>query len=670
MTNTYINTEVDNTVYTLSGGDHIFIDKNGSLVGTTGGAYITDGVFEGHDSPTSPVYIDVAGSIFSTSPHHYPITLAGNEQKFVTIRSTASLEGLIGVLAYGPSSINNAGSIVGDLYGVFLSDGSSTLVNSGMIAANGDTSTYSEPTSAVIVGGNGANASATINNSGSIIGINATGINALYLYSFYSNTFAVINSGLIEGGGIAGTYAIQGNTLADTVSNTGTIETLTVGGVAITLGGGADTVTNGGKIIGDVMLGDNNDLFDGRNGTTDGTVFGSAGNDKLYGSNTAGDILDGGAGADYLNGGGGEDTASYADATAGVRAEIYSQALATGDAKGDVFVGIEDLTGSAYADTLSGDANTNVLDGGDGDDTLNGREGSDILFGGGGIDSLSGGSGADTMIGGLGNDNYVVDNTGDTITENAGEGTDTVSTSISYALGDDLENLTLTGTSAINGTGNAFANVLTGNTANNILDGGAGADTMAGGTGNDTYYVGDSADNVVESLSGGTADKVFSSVSYTLSGRYIETLTLTGSGATNATGNSQANTLVGNTGANLLDGGLGSDKLTGGAGGDIFLFDTALGSTNIDTITDFSLGTDLITLDKSIFTALGANGPLAASAFGLGKTAATTAQRILYDSGTGDIYYDKDGTGAAAAVKFATITSGLALTANSFSIQA
>jgi len=87
------------------------------------------------------------------------------------------------------------------------------------------------------------------------------------------------------------------------------------------------------------------------------------------------------------------------------------------------------------------------------------------------------------MIGGAGNDTYVVDNTGDVVTENPGGDTDTVQSSITYSLGANVENLTLTGTANINGTGNTNDNVITGNSGNNVLAGLGGADSLDGGAG-------------------------------------------------------------------------------------------------------------------------------------------------------------------------------------------
>ena len=211
------------------------------------------------------------------------------------------------------------------------------------------------------------------------------------------------------------------------------------------------------------------------------------------------------------------------------------------------------------------------------------------------------------MAGGLGNDTYSVDNTGDVVTEASAAGADLVNSTVSYTLGANLEKLTLTGSAAINATGNTLANTLTGNGAANVLDGKTGADSMAGGLGNDTYVVDSTGDLVTELASGGT-DLVSSSISYTL-GANVEKLTLTGSAAINATGNTLANTLTGNASGNTLNGaagndtltgGAGRDVLTGGAGNDVFDFnaftESGLTTTTRDLITDFVRGTDRIDL--------------------------------------------------------------------------
>src|SRR6185436_10733278 len=172
-----------------------------------------------------------------------------------------------------------------------------------------------------------------------------------------------------------------------------------------------------------------------------------------------------------------------------------------------------------------------------------GNSANNVITGNSGNNVLDGGAGADQMAGGAGDDTYVMDNAGDTVTENANEGTDLVQSSVSFTLGANIENLTLTGTSAINGTGNSLGNVIAGNAGNNVLTGGAG---------DDTYVVQNTGDSVVENANEGT-DLVQSSVSFTL-GANVENLTLTGTSAINGTGNSLSNVIGGNSGNNLLDG--------------------------------------------------------------------------------------------------------------------
>jgi Ca2+-binding RTX toxin-like protein len=157
------------------------------------------------------------------------------------------------------------------------------------------------------------------------------------------------------------------------------------------------------------------------------------------------------------------------------------------------------------AATGNGNSAANVITGDDADNTLDGKGAADRLNGGAGADTLIGGSGADTLTGGTGHDHYVVNSTTDNVDESTGAvgDIDTVESSIAYnltangtTLKGDIENLTLTGTSAINGTGNALHNVIAGNAAANILDGGAGNDTLVGGAGNDTLTGGSGADQI------------------------------------------------------------------------------------------------------------------------------------------------------------------------------
>jgi Ca2+-binding RTX toxin-like protein len=246
------------------------------------------------------------------------------------------------------------------------------------------------------------------------------------------------------------------------------------------------------------------------------------------------------------------------------------------------------LTGTSAIDGIGNSLN-NVITGNSGTNSLTGLAGNDILNGGAGID---------TLIGGDGNDTYIVDSTTDTITETATGGTDTIQSYVSYTLAENLnlENLTLTGTSAINGTGNSLNNILTGNAANNTLDGGAGNDTLIGGLGNDT-----------------------------------------------------------------LVGGLGNDTLTGGAGLDSFTFNAP--NQGVDTITDFVVVDDAI-----VVSAIGFGGNLIAGAaitaeqFVLGTAATDASDRFIYNSINGALFFDVDGTGSIAGVQIATLSTKPSIT--------
>lgn len=392
---------------------------------------------------------------------------------------------------------------------------------------------------------------------------------------------------------------ITGNALDNSLYGLGGADTLNGGGGSDTLDGGAGADTMAGGTGDDLYLVENtgdivaeldgagNDhvrasvdytllghverltLEDGAlNGTGNGLANTITGND---GDN----ILDGQGGGDTLIGGSGNDTyrvVSQADTVI----EESGQGTDTVEAEGDYTLSdhVENLilTGTTFSSGTGNDEN-NVITGNSGNNILNGNGGNDQLYGGAGSDRLTGGSGTDTLTGGTGDDTYVINSLEDTIVEQSGQGMDTVESSISYTLGAELENLTLTGSQDLLGTGNALDNSLAGNSGNNTLDGGAGADAMTGGEGDDTYHTDDLGDFIYENDAQGTDTEIRSHDSDYLLASNVENLILNGT-VYRGNGNELDNTITGNDADNNLWGREGSDSLYGHGGADQMTGDT------------------------------------------------------------------------------------------------
>jgi trimeric autotransporter adhesin len=381
--------------------------------------------------------------------------------------------------------------------------------------------------------------------------------------------------------GNSGNNTLNGGTGADTLRGGAGNDTYTVDNVGDTAIENADSGTD--KVNASVSFALSANV---ENLTLTGSAANNAtGNDlaNTINGNSGDNTIDGGAGVDAMTGGLGNDT--YIVDHVG---DVVSESTSSGTDTVQSSVSYV-LSSNVERLTLLGGANLNAT----------GNGSANILTGNSGNNTLDGAGNADSMIGGGGNDVYIVESTGDTITELAGEGIDEVRSSVTYTIAAEIDNLVLTGTSAISGNGNALANNLTGTTGANTLDGKAGADTMSGLSGNDVYVVDDAGDVVVESAGAGT-DLVQASVSYTLSAN-VENLTLTGTAAINATGNELVNSLTGNSGDNILHGGAGSDSMSGGTGNDTYIVDSTL-----DVVTEgTSAGTDLVQ-SSATFT-LGSN---------------------------------------------------------------
>lgn len=374
--------------------------------------------------------------------------------------------------------------------------------------------------------------------------------------------------------GGAGADTLSGDVGRDTADYSASLD-----GVMVNLGTGD---VSGGDAAGDVLssienvLGSNvADALTGDEGAN--LLSGGLGNDTLFGE----------GGADTLTGFDGNDMADYSASPSAVAVDLTAGSGLGGHAEGDVLVTIENVTGSSFHDALIGDTGANSLTGAAGDDSV---------YGNAGNDTLNGGTGSDTLDGGAGDDIYITDGT-DMIAEAPDQGTDLIQSSATIALGSNIENLALTGSEALSGSGNALNNILTGNGGNSSL---------MGGGGNDTYNT-DGGDTIIEYLNEGI-DTVQSSASVTL-GANIENLLLTGNAVISGIGNELDNVLTGNSGDNSLSADAGNDTLQGSSGRD-----TLLGGAGDDTlITDGEdslweeLGAGTDTVQSSVTYTLGAN---------------------------------------------------------------
>lgn len=380
--------------------------------------------------------------------------------------------------------------------------------------------------------------------------------------------------------------------------------------------------------------GEGNDVVVYDYGRNNNTAFhlliahGGGGNDWLVNRSlsSGGDSLSGDGGRDVIEAGLGNDRLEGGDDCDSLWGRLGDDHLSGGDGDDSQITTVvagSTALGQGYQTSklggLYGGEGNDVLDGGAGSDSLDGGAGDDELFGGTGLDSLSGGDGNDTLDGGSGSDWLYGGNGDDTLTESRGNdalygenGNDTIATASFFGKAS------------------------------------SGKSTVYGGDGDDWIYA-----NGKDLVYGGDDnDHIFGSAAAQL-----------------LYGNSNNDVIAGGRGNDRIWGGDGLDILTGDAGKDIFFFDWTLSAkTNVDTITDYRVKDDTISLEKTVFIALGSGSRLTSSQFvaGADGKAHDASDRIIYETDTGKLFYDADGTGKLAAILFAQLDAHLAMTANEF----
>jgi Ca2+-binding RTX toxin-like protein len=384
----------------------------------------------------------------------------------------------------------------------------------------------------------------------------------------------------------------------------------------------------------------------------------TAGNDVATNAATN-DAIDGLAGFDEL------DMTAFTQA---ITIDLVAGTIVSTQGGNDTVTNVEFFNLGSGNDVVTlGDTATPfyVVRGGLGNDTITGGTGRDLISGGDGNDILAGGSGvANELGGGAGDDTYTVSATGDSVLEDAAGGIDSVQTALGvFVLKTNVENLTYTGSSDFVGIGNAENNTLTGGIGTDFLSGFGGNDTIIGGSGgfntlvgglgDDTFIISTTGDTIVEA-SGEGIDSVQTSAIVHRLGANIENLSYIGTGDAILFGNAENNTIVGGVGLDIIHGLGGVDTLTGGVGSDYFFFD---GSTGTDTITDFT-SADNIFLSTASYGAV--QGTLQFVANGVATTADST---ILFNSTTGLVQFDADGSGGNAAVDVVILAGGASIVA-------